>query len=371
MGKKALIGGLLAVGLLVSIWAVKGWPSKQPDDGAGWPATKVALAQAVRMRAPRLASAVGELEAIRQVQLATEVSGQVVDIGFDSGQTVKAGQLLVQLNDAVEQADLVRLKAQLRNAEAVYARTRQLLAQRAATREQLEQALAARDMAKGEVRKVEALIAQKAIRAPFAGTTGIRRVHQGQYLQAGQAVAALVDAQALNVNFSLAEQAAAWAKAGLPVTMRVDAHPERVFDAVIGAVDVMVDGSRTLAVQARLPNEEGLLRAGSFAAVSVARPGSEQVLAIPESAVTYTAYGETVFAAAQDERQGWSVRKLAVHTGERWDGLVEVVSGLEEGDHVVVSGQLKLGDGMPVVPMPSDALARDGGASASPREQAP
>lgn len=356
MKKKPLLASLLAAGALIIIVAgVQVWPSAQ-SEGGGWPVSKVALADVLRVQAPRKMEAVGELEAIRQVQLATEVAGQVTEIGFDSGQTVKAGQVLVQLNDAVEQAELVRGKARLRNAETMLSRTRQLLEQKAATREQYEQALAERDMAKGELARTQALIAQKSIRAPFAGTVGIRRVHAGQYLQAGQSVTDLVDAQTLNVNFSVAEQAGAWVQAGLPVAMRVDAYPERRFDAVVHAVNTVVDGSRTLAVQARLPNEDGVLRAGSFAAVSVSRPGEEQVLSIPESAVTYTAYGETVFTASKDEQKGWSVQRRAVKVGERWDGLAEVVSGLKVGEQVVVSGQLKLSDGMPVAPIQSDAL---------------
>lgn len=370
MKKKPLLTGLLAVGaLIITVVAVQGSSSGGVGQEGGWPVSKVALAPAAQAHAPRRAQAVGELEAFRQVKLATEVAGQVTHIGFDSGQTVHAGQVLVQLNDAVEQADLVRGKAQLRNAETLLARTRHLMEHKAATREQFEQALAERDMAKGQVSRTQALIAQKAIRAPFAGTVGIRRVHTGQYLRAGQAVADLVDAQTLNVNFSMAEQASAWVRAGLPVTIRVDAYPERRFEAVIQAVDAMVDGARTLAVQARLPNEDGLLRAGSFAAVDVSRPDQAQVLAIPESAVAYTAYGETVFTVAQNEQQGWSAQRRAVKIGERWNGLAEVVSGLQAGEQVVVSGQLKLSDGMPVAPVASDTLALEAQAAPSAEAQ--
>lgn len=349
-----VVVGLASAGLLA--WLSSSWTTQASHSGA-WPVSKVALAQATYQQAPRRLSGVGELEASQQVQLATEVPGQVVQIGFESGQSVQAGQVLVQLNDAVEQAELVRLQAQLRNAETLLARTQRLLQEKAATREQLDQAIAERDGLRAEVVKTRAQIAQKAIRAPFAGTVGVRRVHLGQYLQAGQAVANLVDAQHMHVNFSLAEQAMAQLQPGLPVAVRVDAYPDQVFTAEIRAVDPLVASSRTLWVQAVLANENGRLRAGSFAAVSVAMPDQAPVLAIPESAVSYAAYGETVFVAQQQAAHGWAVRRVSVKTGERWDGKIEIVSGLSEGEHVVVSGQMKLGDGMPVEPVSEDTLA--------------
>lgn len=154
--------------------------SSGSDGAGGWPATKVALAPVERAQAPRAFHGVGGLEAARQVELASETAGRVTRIAFTSGQRVKQGDLLVQLNDAPEQAERLRLRAQLRNAETVLARTRLLVADKVATQEQLDHAQAARDMAQGELRGIEAVIAQKAIRAPFAGTIGIRRVHEGK-----------------------------------------------------------------------------------------------------------------------------------------------------------------------------------------------
>lgn len=324
--------------------------------GGAWPATKVALAQAERIAAPRALHGVGALEAARQVSLAAEVSGRVTRIAFESGQSVKAGQLLVQINDAPEQAERLRLQAQLRNAETVLARTRVLRADKVATQEQLDNATAARDMARGELRRVEAVIAQKAVRAPFDGVVGIRRIHEGQYLNAGDAIASLVDARTMHVNFSLDEQAVRHLHVGQPVALQLDAWPDQAFEARITAIDPMIGESRTVQVQASLPNDAGVLRAGMFAGIQVQRPQPEVVLAVPETAVTYSAYGQTVFVARPEEEKGLTVRRVAVKTGERWDGRVEVESGLAEGDQVVVSGQIKLSDGMQVEAVANDAL---------------
>lgn len=337
-------------------------------DGAGaWPATKVALAPVEHAQAPRAFHGVGELEAARQVELAAETAGRITRIAFTSGQRVKQGELLVQVNDAPEQAERLRLRAQLRNAETVLARTRQLMADQVATQEQLDQAQAAHDMAQGELRRSEAVIAQKAIRAPFAGMVGIRRVHEGQYLQAGDAIASLVDAATLSVNFALEEQAFPHLRPGQPVELRVDAWPQRRFEAQVAAIDPLIGKARTLQVQARVPNADAVLQAGMFAHVRVLRHAPTPVLAVPETAVTYTAYGQTVFVAEPGEQQALKVRRVAVKTGERWDGRVEIVSGLKAGDRVVVSGQLKLSDGMAVEEVARDALREEAG---SPRAAA-
>ncbi|WP_406625328.1 efflux RND transporter periplasmic adaptor subunit [Acidovorax sp. SDU_ACID1] len=339
------------------------------DEGGGWPATKVALATVERAEAPRAFHGVGELEAAQQVELAAETAGRITRIAFASGQRVKQGELLVQLNDAPEQAERLRLRAQLRNAESVLARTRQLRADQVTTQEQLDNAQAAHDMAQGELRRIEAVIAQKAIRAPFTGTMGIRRVHEGQTLQAGDAIASLVDAGTINVNFALDEQTVAQLQPGQPVEVRVDAWPQRRFAAQVTAVDPLIASSRTVQVQAALPNAEGLLQAGMFANVRVLPRQPTPVLAVPETAVSYSAYGQTVFVAEPNEYQGLSVRRVAVTTGERWEGRVEIVSGLKEGDQVVVSGQLKLSDGMPVEPVAHDTL-HGGGAAPEPEADA-
>jgi len=177
MSKKATGIGAIVVALAVGGAGLSWLRPVQAQGGWEPPPTPVALAAVVHTHAPRVLHAVGELEAVRQVQLASEVAGRISRINFVSGQTVKAGQVLVQLNDATEQAERARLVAQLGNAEKTLKRTQTLQTSRAMTEEQLDNATAARDMAKSELQRIEAIIAQKAIRAPFDGMMGIARVH--------------------------------------------------------------------------------------------------------------------------------------------------------------------------------------------------
>lgn len=354
MGKRILWGaGALALAALALIPAIERTAPAQA--GTAWPATKVALARVAAVQAPRQRFAAGELEAVDQVRLAAESAGRVTRIAFESGQRVKAGQLLVQLNDAPEQAERLRLRAQLVNAEALLERTRKLRASGVTTQEQLDNASAAADMAKGELQAVEARIAQKVILAPFAGKLGIRRVHQGQYLAAGDTIATLVDPTRLRVNFSLNEQALAELGDGQSLRLGVDAVSDRTFAARINAIDPMVSPARLVQVQATLVDPDPRLQPGMYASVRLDARQPPTVLALPETAVTYTAYGQTVFVAEQGQ-DGLRVSRVGVTTGERWQGRVEITSGLKEGDRVVVSGQLKLSDGMPVEQVAEDSL---------------
>ncbi|TFL11248.1 efflux RND transporter periplasmic adaptor subunit [Pusillimonas caeni] len=356
MNRSTVVRGLAAASAVCAVMLAACTPGA--EDG-GWLAAKVALATVERAAAPRALHGVGELEAVRQVELASEASGRIARIVFESGQQVAKGQLLVQVDDAPEQAERLRLRAQLRNAEAALARTRRLLADKVANQEQLDNALATRDMARGALQGIEAMIAQKAITAPFSGVIGIRRVHEGHYLRAGETIASLVDAGTLHVNFALDEGAASRLHPGQPLEVKVDAWPQRSFVAQVAAIDPLIDKSRQLRVQARLSNVEGLLQAGMFAGIRLLREQSPSVLAVPETAVTYASYGQMVFVAESDGRQGLKARRVAVKTGERWDGRVEIVSGLEEGERVVVSGQIKLADGMALEPAASDALSEE------------
>ncbi|MFJ4457286.1 efflux RND transporter periplasmic adaptor subunit [Pseudomonas sp. NPDC089392] len=356
MNKRTLLAWAGAVaGVLAAGYALMGSGSAQPV-AATWPATKVALATAEQVQLARQNFASGELEAVNQVQVAAEAAGRITRIAFESGQAVTAGQLLVQLNDAPEQALRVQLRARLRNAEVILQRSRKLRAMNAVSQELLDNAATAADVASGELQHVEALIAQKAIRAPFAGKLGIRRVHLGQYLGAGETLVSLADISQLHVNFALGEQAAPEVHLGQVLALNVDAVRGQRFEARVVAVDPVVSKARLVQVQAALANPDGQLQPGMYAGVRLDAAQPSTVLAVPETAITYTAYGQTVFVATRDAEQGSRVSRVRVTTGERWQGRVEVTSGLAAGDQVVVSGQLKLTDGMPVEPVAQDSL---------------
>ncbi|PTX07271.1 efflux transporter periplasmic adaptor subunit [Achromobacter mucicolens] len=350
------------------------WKSKAAAPGGGWsmPPAKVAVAPAVQADFPVALAGIGSLEATRQVLVAAEVDGRVAQILFTPGEAVKAGQLLVQLNDAPEQGELARLQAQARNARALLDRTRRLVPLQAATREQLDQAVADHEQAAADVRRVQALIDQKRIKAPFDGVLGVRRVNLGQFARAGDPLVSLTDASSLYANLTLPEQALGVLRVGQPVAVTVDAHADREFPGEVTTVEPQVDpGTRTVRVQALLANPDGALSAGMYAQARIGLPDRPDVITVPETAVSYSAYGDSVYVVTPPEAAAAAptVRQAYVKTGERLRGRVVVTEGLKAGDRVVTSGQLRLHNGAAVEILPDDtvALAAPGHAVAQAR----
>lgn len=340
------------------------WKYGGAQQKGGWtmaPA-KVAVAEAVSGDFPMTLSGIGSLEATRQVQIAAEVDGRVAQILFNPGEPVKAGQLLVQLNDGPEQGELARLQAQARNARALLDRTRRLLPQQAATREQLDQAQADYDQAAGDIKRVQALIEQKRVKAPFDGVLGVRRVNLGQFVRAGDPLVSLTDGSVMYANMTLPEQALGALRVGQPVAVTVDAHAGRAFGGKVTTVEPQVDpGSRTVRVQATLPNADGALAPGMFAHGEIGLPARPAVITVPETAVSYSAYGDSVYvltpSAAGQEPAGQTVRLAYVKTAERLRGRVVIAEGLQAGDRVVTSGQLRLHNGAAVAVSAEDTVA--------------
>jgi len=366
------VGALVLAGALAGGWA---WKAGRAPQQGGWamaPA-KVAVAPAVQADFPMALTGIGSLEATRQVQVPAEVDGRVTQILFTAGQTVKAGQLLVQMNDAPERGELARLQAQARNARALLERTRRLLPQQAATREQLDQAQADYDQAAADIRRVQALIEQKRVKAPFDGMLGVRRVHLGQFARAGDPLVSLTDASTLYANITLPEQALGAVRAGQTVAVTVDAYADRQFPGQVTTVEPQVDaGSRTVRVQATLANADGALAAGMFAHGRIRLPDRPDVITVPETAISYSAYGDSVYvltppkpgaAAAPDTPA--TVRQAYVKTAERLHGRVVVTEGLNAGDQVVTSGQLRLHNGAAVDVTGTDTVALGAPAEAS------
>lgn len=366
------VGALVLAGALAGGWA---WKAGRAPQQGGWamaPA-KVAVAPAVQADFPMALTGIGSLEATRQVQVPAEVDGRVTQILFTAGQTVKAGQLLVQMNDAPERGELARLQAQARNARALLERTRRLLPQQAATREQLDQAQADYDQAAADIRRVQALIEQKRVKAPFDGMLGVRRVHLGQFARAGDPLVSLTDASTLYANITLPEQALGAVRAGQTVAVTVDAYADRQFPGQVTTVEPQVDaGSRTVRVQATLANADGALAAGMFAHGRIRLPDRPDVITVPETAISYSAYGDSVYVltppkpgASASPATPATVRQAYVKTAERLHGRVVVTEGLNAGDQVVTSGQLRLHNGAAVDVTGTDTVALGAPAEAS------
>jgi multidrug efflux system membrane fusion protein len=310
----------------------------------------VSLAEVKRVPYTYAQLAIGHIEARQQVQVSSEISGKVVSLAFDSGNKVSAGQLLVRLNSAPQEGELIRLKGEMEAAAAQYKRLLDLARSGAESQRALDTAKAQLDSAKGNLETVQAQIAQRNIKAPFAGELGIRLVHLGDYVQAGKAIATLTDLQNPRVNFMVSERDSANLALGQAVSVHVDAWPQLVFDGVISAVDPQVNGSHVINVQAQLADSQEKLRPGMYAKVEVALPPKDE-LVVPETAITYNAYGESVFTLYRDDAGNERVKRKNIKIGERRDGLAVVSKGLVAGDEVVTSGQLKLQDGVAIQPV--------------------
>jgi multidrug efflux system membrane fusion protein len=326
------------------------------------PPTPVAAATATARDMPRYLGAVGSLYAVHQVMVAPEVGGRVTQIFFQAGATVQAGDPLLQLNDKPEQGDLANFRAQARVAELNLGRSRELVTRQFTPQATVDQNTAILEQAQASIARTQAVIAQKQIRAPFAGQLGIRQVEVGQFLNAGGAVVTLTNLDTLYANFTLPEQSRSQLSVGQTVQVKVDAYPGRAFEAKLTTIEPQVVAeTRTIKLQATLDNADHRLLPGMFANLAVVLPAEPNVVTVPETAVDYSLYGDAVFVIKEDGKddKGQPILKVVrtfVKTGERFDNRVAILSGLAPGDRVAASGQLKLANGATVVINDSDSL---------------
>jgi len=302
---------------------------------------------------PRI-DAVGALSAVRGVDVSNEVAGKVESINFESGQKVEKGDLIVQLDDSTEQAQLPGKKAQLKLARTNLERTRRLVERKLTATENLDTVQSELDQAESAVAELKAIIAKKAIRAPFDGTLGIRQVNEGEFLPAGTNIVTLQALDPLHADFTLPEQYLDRVQADQQVELSVATWPGRKFTGHINAVSVKVDpSSHNFSVQATVDNPEHVLKPGLFADVEVLAGEPEQLVVVPKPAVTYSLYGDAVYVVTEEGKddQGNPILKAHqrfVRVGRSQGEWVAVTEGLEPGDRVVTAGQLKLHDGSPV-----------------------
>lgn len=315
------------------------------------PATvSAAEAKAVEWQ-PRLTS-VGSLSAVQGVDVSNEVPGLVDSINFESGQAVSEGDVLVQIDDDREQAELPGLVARADLARANMARTRSLIERELTSAENLDTARSQLEEAESAVASLKATIAKKAVRAPFDGILGIRQINEGQFLPAGTPIVTLQHLDEVYADFTLPEKYLDRVAAGQPVDVRVSTWPDRTFSGEVNAVSVKVDvSSHNFAAQATIDNPEHRLKPGMFADVTVLAGEPRQVVVLPDTAVTYSLYGDAVFIVKDlDETTGdgealFEVEERFVRAGRTQDGWTEILEGVEPGERVVTAGQLKLNDG--------------------------
>ena len=312
------------------------------------PPAQIAAVTAKSETVPRYAAGIGSLAAVHQVTITPEIGGLVTGILFEPGATVKAGDPLVQLNDAPERGDLANYQAQAGLASVSLQRS-QILAQRqAGPQNTVDQNQSQLDQARAQILKTEAIIAQKLIRAPFSGRLGLRQVDLGQYLSPGAAIASLTDLQNLYVNFTLPSTERAEIAVGQDVEVTADAFPGRTFNAKITTLEPQIRAdTRTMMIQATLANPDDALLPGMFVNAAVVLPPAPDKPVLPETAVDFTLYGDSVYVVREDGKDAGGkplvkAFRTPVKTGARWQGKVAILSGVSPGDQVVAAGQLKV-----------------------------
>lgn len=307
---------------------------------------------------PRVSS-VGSVLAINGTVLSTEMDGVVRAINFQPGSAVSEGDLLVQLDTEVEQAQLDAAEVDAQWAQLSYRRAQDLSKTRNISAVELDSAANSVKQAEAQIRYLRAVMNRKTLRAPFDGMLGVLRISVGDFLAKGSPVVSLQSLDPVFVNFSLPQKHLGELREGLAVEVLTDAYPEQSFNGVITALDPDIDlETRNLRVQATLPNSDGKLRPGMFVSLDVVLERARQAVMVPATAVQYGPRGSTVFVVEEqvEEKveggggeQHLVVRQQPVTLGSRRGDFVVVIEGLSGGEQVVSSGVFKLRPGMSVV----------------------
>ncbi|MCA9602133.1 MAG: efflux RND transporter periplasmic adaptor subunit [Myxococcales bacterium] len=300
-------------------------------------------------------SAVGTTVAVHGVTVASEVPGTVKDIAFESGDEVKKGAILVRLDASVETAQLAAARAEATLAKLTLERVQRLRNSNVSSQSEFDAADAKSKQADAAVQNIEAAIAKKTIRAPFAGRLGIRGVDLGQILAPGTPIVSLQSYDPIYVEFWLPQQALRAVSAEQPVRIHSDTFGDKTWEGSVETVDAEVDATtRNVRIRAIVENGDGALRPGMFVDVEVIRPETNNLVIIPETAVLHAPYGDSVYVVDQEKAEQTGKEQLVAHQafvrlGERRGDMVAIESGLTKGQTVVSTGAFKLRNGAPVV----------------------
>lgn len=361
LGILAVVGGLVAV-KGAQIGRLMAFGKQAQKDGP--PPEAVASTRATEQAWAGSLTAVGSVTTAKGVALAPDVPGVVTRILFESGATVKQGQVLVELDTSVERAQLQSAVARRDLAQQNIERTRALAASGTVSPAQLDADEAALRTARTDVEGIEAQIAKKTLRAPFAGRLGMRQVNLGQYLQPGTPVTVLETADAVKVDFTLPQQRLGEVGVGMPVHMRLNdqAADAGEMNGKIAAVDPTVDPV-TRSIRLRADVESGMagLRPGMFVEVEVVLPDKKSLVVVPQTAVVHAPYGDSVFVVEEkkpdspgiretkDGKKVMNARQQFVKLGPARGDFVSVVDGVKANEEIVSEGAFKLRNNAPVI----------------------
>jgi len=297
----------------------------------------------------------GSLSAVQGVSISAEAPGKVMKIAFESGNTVKKGELLIQQDISTEEAQLPGAISQVTLSRANQKRADQLFAEGIISQSDHDQAISNSAQSQSQVDTIRSAIAKKTIRAPFSGRVGIRQVNLGQMLREGDQIVTLQALDPIFVDFSIPQQQLSQVRVGLPVRLTGDVLGSDVMSGKITAITPLVDAdTRNVKIQATVANKGERLRPGMFVNASVGLPQMQKVLAIPATAVLYAPYSDSVFVVEEkaDEKSGKKgpvLRQQFVRLGEKRGDFVAVTTGLKEGENVVSTGVFKLRNGQAAV----------------------
>ncbi len=312
------------------------------------PATVTAISVQLAQWMQRI-EAVGDITAIQDVAIASEVQGKIQEIKFDSGAAVKAGDVLVILDSDEDRAQLRALKAELNLAQLENQRVTRLQGSAAFSQSLLDRTQSQLDNVQAQVARQQAILERKELRAPFEGVLGMRQVSQGTIVAPGDPIVRLQSLAPIYVDFTVAERHRGELKVGQSLEVSVAAWPDQVFTGELIVISPDVDvRSRTLRLRGQLDNREGDLQPGMFATIHLLLSGQQPVLTLPRTAISFFAYGESVFVI-KPKGDALVVNRQPVKVGRTRGEQVEILSGLEANQQVVHTGHIKLRDGQTVV----------------------
>ncbi|KTD08558.1 efflux RND transporter periplasmic adaptor subunit [Legionella jamestowniensis] len=288
---------------------------------------------------------IGSLASTDNIDISSELSGQIAAIYFKPGTLVKKGTLLIQLDATVLKSELASANANLALSETSYERTRELTKRKLASEQALDQALADLQEKQNTVKAKKAQLEKLSLRAPFTGTLGSRQVSIGQYVRVGQPLVRLVANQKLRVEYTLPERYLPSVQVGQQVTIVSDAYPNQIYKGYVNYIDPAIDKeTRTIAIEALIDNSNNLLSAGLFVRVNHEFDNKRKRLLVPEESLIPTISGQKIFVLRNDKAVA-----VRVKTGAHHGAMTEINSGLSVDDIVIVRGQHKLREGSHVI----------------------
>ena len=313
------------------------------------PPVTIAVAQAAVQTWAQHLEAVGTIRSARGIDLSTETSGEIAELHFDSGDRVKAGDLLLVLDDEVERANRKNEIASVDLAKILFDRDSRLIKQQSIPQSQYDRSRADLEMARARLAETEARLRNKRIYAPFDGQLGIRQVEVGDYVTPGTFIVTLQDRSELEIDFTLPGRNAPLLKTGQHAELSVAAYPGRTFNAELVAVDARIDpATRNLLLRAKILDAADLLP-GMFANLRLDVSNSSELVTVPETAVSYALQGNIVYVVIpQEEGEPIAVSRV-VRVGRAEGDKVAILDGVEDGETVVTAGQNKLYRGVRVL----------------------